>query len=72
MVPLFGGSTDSAAFTQGGFRSVGVTGLNHKLEDYYHTRKDSWDNLNRAGLENCFRATVMLLEELDSGERDGA
>ena len=72
MVPLFGGSTDSAAFTQGGLRSVGVTGLNHKLEDYYHTRKDSWDNLNRAGLENCFRATVMLLEELDSGERDGA
>lgn len=64
-VPLFGGSTDSAAFTQGGFRSIGITGLSHVLEDYYHTRKDSYDNLNEEGLENCIRATVMLIDALD-------
>ena len=64
-VPLFGGSTDSSAFTQGGFRSIGVTGLSHKLEDYYHTRRDTWDNLNEEGLENCYRATVTLLEQMD-------
>ena len=69
-VPLFGGSTDSAAFTQGGFRSVGITGLNHKLEDYYHTRKDSWDNLNEEGLDNCYRATVRMLERIDRGAVD--
>lgn len=67
-VPLFGGSTDSAAFTQGGFRSVCVTGLNHKLEKYYHTRKDSFDNLNAEGLENCYKAAVRLLEMADQGE----
>ncbi len=65
MIPLLGGATDSAAFTQGGFRSIGITGLNHKLEDYYHTRRDSYDHLNEEGLENCIRATVMLIEMLD-------
>ena len=69
-VPLFGGSTDSAAFSQGGFRSVGITGLNHKLEDYYHTRKDSYDNLNEKGLENCYKATVKMLELIDRGLLD--
>ncbi len=63
-VPPFGGATDSAAFTQGGFRSVGITGLNHKLEDYSHTRRDTWDNLTAKGLENCYKATVQLLERI--------
>ena len=67
-VPLFGGSTDSSAFTQGGFRSVGITGLSHKLEDYYHTRRDTWDNLNKEGLENCYRAVVTLLDQMEEQE----
>lgn len=70
-VPLFGGGTDSAAFTQAGFRSIGITGLNHKLEDYYHTRRDSDDNLNAEGLENCYRATVRLVERVDEGLVEG-
>ena len=65
-VPLFGGSTDGAAFVQGGFRAVSVTGLSHVLEDYYHTRRDSWDNLNPQGLENCYKATVSLIDLIDS------
>jgi len=64
-VPLFGGSTDSTAFTQGGFRSAGITGLNHVLEDYYHTRNDTCDNLDPEGLENCYKAVVALLDEMD-------
>ena len=64
-VPLFGGSTDSAAFTQGGFRSIGITGLSHVLEDYYHTRRDSYDNLNEEGLANCMKATAALIETLE-------
>jgi len=64
-VPLFGGSTDSAAFTQGGFRSVGITGLSHILENYYHTRRDSWDNLNPEGLDNCFKAVDMFVRLMD-------
>ena len=66
-VPPMGGATDAAAFCQGGFRAAGITGLNHRLEDYYHTRKDSWDNLNEEGLENCFRAAVRFVEMMDAG-----
>lgn len=64
LVPLFGGATDSAAFTQGGFRSVGITGLSHKLERYYHTRLDTGENLGAEGIENCYKATVEFLRRL--------
>jgi hypothetical protein len=64
-VPLMGGSTDSAAFVQGGFRSIGITGLSHKLEDYYHTRRDSYDNLDEGGLENCYMATIRFIEKIE-------
>ena len=64
-VPLFGGATDSAAFTQGGFRSAGITGMSHQLERIYHTRRDTADNLNAEALENCYRATVELIRNLD-------
>lgn len=71
-VPPFGGATDSAAFTQGGFRSIGITGLNHKLEDYYHTRRDSYDNLDLRGMENCLRATLKLICNFENTGCEGA
>ena len=69
MVPPMGGATDSAAFAQGGFRATGVTGLNHKLEDYYHTRRDTYDNMNEEGLSNCYAASVKVLEMFDGGAK---
>ena len=69
MVPPLGGATDSAAFAQGGFRAAGITGLNHKLESYYHTRRDSYDNMNLDGLSDCFAATVKVLEKFDEGAK---
>lgn len=69
MVPPLGGATDSAAFAQGGFRAAGITGLNHKLESYYHTRRDSYDNMNLNGLADCFAATVKVLEKFDEGAK---
>lgn len=69
MVPPLGGATDSAAFAQAGFRATGVTGLNHKLEDYYHTRRDTYDNMNAEGLANCFAASVKALEMFDNGAK---
>ena len=66
-IPLFGGSIDGAAFLQGGFRAVAITGLRHKLEDYYHTRRDTYDNLNEEGIENCYRAMVRMVELIDQG-----
>lgn len=68
-VPPLGGATDSAAFAQAGFRATGVTGLNHKLERYYHTRRDTYDNMNLKGLADCFAASVKALEMFDNGAK---
>ncbi|MGN1329375.1 MAG: M28 family metallopeptidase [Eubacterium sp.] len=68
-VPPLGGATDSAAFAQAGFRATGVTGLNHKLEDYYHTRRDTYDNMNLKGLADCFAISVKVLEKFDNGAK---
>ena len=69
MVPPLGGATDNAAFAQGGFRSTGITGLNHKLENYYHTRRDSYDNMNPKGLADCYAVSVKVLEKFDDGAK---
>ncbi len=68
-VPPLGGATDSAAFAQAGFRATGITGLNHKLEDYYHTRRDTYDNMNLKGLADCFAVSVKVLEKFDNGAK---
>lgn len=68
-VPPLGGATDSAAFAQAGFRATGITGLNHKLEDYYHTRRDTYDNMNAEGLAGCYAASVKVLEMFDKGAK---
>jgi len=62
------GATDSAAFTQGGFRSIGVTAMDHNLKDYYHTRKDSFDNLDKECLATTFEVSVECLNILEKGE----
>ena len=68
-VPPLGGATDSAAFAQAGFRATGITGLNHKLEDYYHTRRDTYDNMDLKGLADCFAISVKVLEKFDKGAK---
>lgn len=69
MVPPLGGATDNAAFSQAGHRSTGITALNHKLESYYHTRKDTWTNMNLEGLADCFAVSVKVLEKFDNGAK---
>ncbi len=69
MVPPLGGATDSAAFAQAGMRSTGVTALNHALPDFYHTRLDTPDALNKACLADCFAASVKVLEMFDNGAK---
>ena len=65
MVPPFGGGVDSAAFAKGGYKSVGITALNHVLQDYYHTMKDTYTNLSKETLENCYATSVKVLEKFD-------
>ncbi len=64
-VPPFGGATDSAAFAQAGFKATGVTALNHNLEDYYHTLRDTYDNLDKDCLAKCYAISVKCLENFD-------
>ena len=67
MVPPMGGATDPAAFAQAGYRATSITGLNHKLENYYHTRRDTYDNMNLQGLADCYAMSVRALEMVDDG-----
>lgn len=69
MVPPLGGATDDAAFAKAGMRATGITGLNHKLENYYHTRRDTYDNMNEQGLADCYAVTVKALEMFDAGAK---
>ena len=67
-----GGATDSAAFSQAGFRSVALTGMAHGLEPYYHTRRDTCDCLNPEALGQCFAIMARALEKIDGGALDAA
>ena len=69
MVPPMGGATDDAAFAQAGMRATGITGLNHKLENYYHTRRDTYDNMNEQGIGDCWAISVKVLEMFDGGAK---
>ena len=69
MVPPLGGATDSAAFAQAGMRATGITALNHALPDFYHTRLDTPDALNKKCLADCFAASVKVLEMFDNGAK---
>ena len=64
-VPPFGGATDNAAFNKAGFRSTGITALDHNLQDYYHTMRDTADNLNPECLADCYAISVRCLETFD-------
>lgn len=64
-VPL--GATDSAAFNKGGYKAVGITALDHKLRNYYHTRLDTYDNMDKDCLSDCYKVTVKTLEDFDNG-----
>lgn len=64
-VPPLGGATDSAAFAQGGYKVTGITALNHVLEDYYHTLKDTYTNLDKNCLADCYAISVKCLQKFD-------
>ncbi|HRI88402.1 MAG TPA: M20/M25/M40 family metallo-hydrolase [Candidatus Hydrogenedentes bacterium] len=51
------GSSDGAAFTQAGFRTGMLGGMDPHPAHYYHNRRDSWEIMD-AG---CIRATIEVL-----------
>ena len=59
------GATDSAAFAQAGMKSACLSGLSHMLKDYYHTRYDNYDNLDKECLGVAFDIAVKAVENYD-------
>lgn len=47
-IPL--GSTDAAAFTQAGLRATALCAMDPAPAHFYHTRRDTWDDMDRACL----------------------
>lgn len=59
------GSTDAAAFANAGLKAACFAALDHKLQPYYHTRKDSYDNLSKECLSLCYKTCMKTLEIFD-------
>lgn len=59
------GSTDSAAFSQAGLHSAALAAMSPKPARYYHTRLDSYDNLNPECLELGYKIALDTLEMFD-------
>ncbi len=61
------GSTDAAAFTQAGLKATCLVGMDHELKPYYHTRRDTYDNLCEEtlgiGLDILYETTLKFDRE---------
>ncbi len=65
---IYPGSTDAAAFTQAGLRSVGLGGVDHDPQLYYHTRHDSYDNISPECIEKAIEISYEAAYMFDAGE----
>ena len=57
--------TDSAAFGECGMKSTCIGALDQHLKAYYHTRKDTYDNLNPDLLAKVFDVTLTVIDTFD-------
>lgn len=64
------GATDAAAFANAGLKTACFAALDHKLQPYYHTRKDSYDNLSKPCLTLCYKTCMKTLELFDKNGLD--
>ncbi len=62
------GSSDAAAFSRAGVRAAMLAAMDPAPAHYYHTRRDTWTELD----EECLvRAAEIMLETLDEIDRNG-
>ena len=57
-IPVLGGSTDGAAFVKGGFRATSVSAMPHAVPGWYHTRRDTPENLCKPGIAACYKTCI--------------
>lgn len=59
------GATDAAAFSQAGLKAACLAALDHNLKDYYHTRRDTYDNLDKECLGVVYEVAMETLNQYD-------
>jgi hypothetical protein len=59
-IPIPLGSSDAAAFTQGGFTSTALCAMDPAPAHFYHTRLDDWDNMDA----ECIAAAAGVVTEV--------
>ncbi|MCR5484426.1 MAG: M28 family peptidase [Clostridiales bacterium] len=62
---LYPGAVDAEAFSRCGIRSAGFCGVNHDPKKYYHTREDSWDNIDPDCIDLSFKICKKTAEIYD-------
>ncbi|MCM1544608.1 MAG: M28 family peptidase [Ruminococcus sp.] len=56
---VYPGAVDAEGFSKYGIRACGFCGVNHNPKTYYHTRKDTWTNIN----EECINLSLDICLE---------
>ena len=51
LTEFYPGANDAEAFSRNGIKAAGICAVQHTPANYYHTRYDSWDNLNAESIE---------------------
>ncbi len=59
------GSSDASAFTQAGWRATHLAAMDPAPPEYYHTRRDNWDNMNKECLCKAVAITCAALQLYD-------
>lgn len=59
------GATDSAALAKAGIKATCLAALDHNLRDYYHTRRDTYDNMSPETLGLTYKTIMKALENYD-------
>lgn len=62
----FPGATDAEAFSRHGLKSCGLCGVDHNIQPYYHTRCDTWTNIDAGCLEISFNVCNAAAKLYDS------
>lgn len=56
---IYPGAVDAEAFSKRDIRACGFCGVNHDPKTYYHTREDTWTNIN----EDCINLSLDICLE---------
>lgn len=68
---VYAGATDAAAFAQAGRKSACIAAMAPQVKDYYHTRRDNYDNLSPECLAKVLDITVDFITEYDEKGLNG-